>query len=89
MCVLKRSSSQLPWQHSLPLDLLVVALSAKLLDVLFAEALLGLTPLLEDLYGLVKRLDGRPLHLDLLQEEETGRRRKTTSVSNGENHFLL
>lgn len=50
----------------LPLDLLVVSLPAKLLDVLFAEALLSLTLLLEDLYGLIECLDGRPLHLDLL-----------------------
>jgi len=51
---------------ALPLDLLVVALPAELLYVLFADALLSLTLLLEDLYGLVERLDGRPLHLDLL-----------------------
>lgn len=60
--------------NSLPLDLLVVALSTKLLDVLFAEALLSLTLLLKDLYGLVERLDGRPLHLDLLRDEEEERK---------------
>lgn len=62
--------------NSLPLDLLVVALPAELLNVLFAEALLSLRLLLEDLYGLVERLDGRSLHLDLLRGEEVKRRRR-------------
>ena len=56
--------------NSPPLDLLVVALTTKLVDVLLAEALLSLALLLKDLYGLVERLDGRPLHLDLLRDEE-------------------
>lgn len=67
---------------ALPLDLLVVALSPKLLDVLFAEALLSLTLLLEDLYGLIEGLNGRPLHLDFLQEETRRRGRR------GECHVL-
>ena len=55
---------------SLPLDLLVVALTPEPLDVLLAEALLRLTLLLKDLDGLVEGFDGRSLHLDLLREEE-------------------
>lgn len=53
--------------NNLPLNLLVVALAAKLLDVLLTEALLSLTLLLENLYGLIERLDSRPFHLDLLK----------------------
>ena len=59
----------------LPLDLLVVALPAELLDVLFTEALLCLTLFLKYLYGLVERFNGCPLHLDLLldRDEQGGR----------------
>jgi len=57
--------------YSLPLDLLLVSLAPEPLDVLLAEALLRLTLLLKDLDGLVERLDGRPLHLDLLGGERT------------------
>lgn len=53
----------------LPLDLLVVAFSPELLDVLLAVPLLCLALLLKYLYGFIKRLDGRPLHLDFLEAE--------------------
>lgn len=70
VCVFFKGLQHSCHSNSLPLDLLVIALTTELLDVLFAEALLSLTLLLEDLYGLVERLDGRSLHLDLLRGED-------------------
>ena len=54
----------------LPLDLLVVALSPELLDVLLTVPLLRLALLLKYLYRLVESLNGRPFHLDFLEADK-------------------
>lgn len=54
---------------SLLLNLFLVALPLESLQGLSAVALLSLTLLLEDLDGLIEGLDGRSLHLQLLQSK--------------------
>lgn len=55
--------------HHYALDLLVIAFAMEALYVVFAVALLGVALLFKDLDGLIKGLNGRPLHLDLLQKD--------------------